>query len=46
MSEYEFAVNIVIRAIHKIFIIHDLVNKLFINKLSITKISSVERTSV
>ena len=41
ISEYDFAVNIVISAIHKLFIIHDLVSKLLI-----TKISLVERTSV
>ena len=41
ISEYDFAVNIVISAVHKLFIIHDLVSKLLI-----TKISLVERTSV
>ena len=38
ISEYDFAVNVVIVtdiAIHKIFIIHDLVNKLLIIKTSL-----------
>ena len=37
ISEYDFALNIVITAIRKIFIIHDLVNKLLITKISSAK---------
>ena len=37
ISEYDFALNIVMTAIHKIFIIHDLVNKLLITKISSAK---------
>ena len=39
--EYDFAVNVVMVigvAIHNIFIINDLVNKLLITKISLTKI--------
>ena len=46
ISEYDFAVNIVISAIHKYLLIMIWLIKLFINKLWITKTSSFERTSV
>ena len=41
ISEYDFAVNDVMTAIHKTFIIHDLVNKSLIAKMPL-----VERTFV
>ena len=41
ISEYDFDVNVVVTAIYKTFIIHDLVNKLLIAKMSL-----VERTFV
>ena len=41
MSEYDFGVNVAMSTIHKIFIIHDLVNKLIIAKISL-----VGRTSL
>ena len=41
ISKYDFAVNVVMVigiAIHKIFFIHDLDNKLLITKISLAKI--------
>ena len=37
ISEYDFAVNAAMSSIHKLFIIHDLVNKLLIAKISPAK---------
>ena len=37
ITEYDFTVNVVMSAIYKAFIIHDLVNKLLVTKISSAK---------
>ena len=37
ITEYNFTVNVVMSAIYKTFIIHDLVNKLLVTKISSEK---------
>ena len=37
ITEYNFTVNVVMSAIYKTFIIHDLVNKLLVTKISSAK---------